>query len=263
MPCSTSHHRAQVIHGDIRSADVPLAGPGGRSRHALTTLIDDPAAQRGITAHRRRAPSAPPLTVIVADDHPLVRNALLRTLTEDGRFDVLGQAADGRDAVALAEELAPDLAVLDVRMPVLDGLQALEAITEHVPRTRVILLSAFDDEIVRAAALAAGAAGYLTKDTERDVICDRLARAARGETVVDQHGSGAAARPDGEPPELTARERNVLLLVSQEWNHNIIAMLLGIPVAEVDRHTAEAVDKLEAADAEDAVDVARAWGLLP
>lgn len=223
------------------------------------TLVPQPSTRRdgGNGGGRSK------LTVIVADDHPLVREALLRTLSEDGRFEVVGQAVDGRDAVALAEELAPDLAVLDVRMPVLDGLQAMEAIADHVPRTRVVLLSAFDDIVVKRSAMASGAAGYLTKDTERDVICDALARVGRGERITGADGRDEAEPSSAQTPELGLRERNVMLLYSQEWSDKMIGMLLGIPVDEVGWYMQRAVTKLGAYDRASAVDAARALGLLP
>ncbi|HWK30402.1 MAG TPA: response regulator transcription factor [Solirubrobacter sp.] len=123
-------------------------------------------------------------SVLVADDHPLTREGLVRALRDDGRFTVVAEAADGRDAVALAQELTPDLAVLDARMPQLDGIQAMQAITRTAPGTRVVMLSAFDDRIVVRAALASGASGYLTKDADRATICDALARVAAGEIVT-------------------------------------------------------------------------------
>lgn len=89
-----------------------------------------------------------------------MRDGLVRALLADGRFEVVGQA-DGRDAVALAEEFVPDLAVLDVRMPILDGVRALAEIVEHVPQTHVVLLSAFRDDAVIHGAVAAGAAGAI------------------------------------------------------------------------------------------------------
>lgn len=214
-------------------------------------------------AQRNGGDPPPRLRVLVADDHPLVLDGLVRALRNDGRFDVVGRAADGRDAVTLAEELAPDLAVLDVRMPILDGVRALEQISEHVPRTRVVLLSAFDDDVVVRSAMAAGAAGYLIKDTDRVEICDALARAGAGETV------GPVADPVHErprapaPPELTLRERNVLLLARDEWDNDMIAMLLDIAPGDVDWYLDRVAAKVGAEDRAGTIHAARAWGLLP
>ncbi|WP_169542083.1 response regulator [Solirubrobacter soli] len=118
-----------------------------------------------------------PIRILVADDHPLVRDGLVRALRADGRFDVIGEASDGWAAVALAKELVPDCAVLDVRMPRIDGLEAMVRIRERDPGVRVVLLSAFSDELVIRSAVRAGAAAYLTKDTDRAAICEAIAQA--------------------------------------------------------------------------------------
>lgn len=202
------------------------------------------------------------LRVLVADDHPLVRDGLLRALLADGRFEVVGQAADGRDAVALAEEFAPDLAVLDVRMPILDGVRALAEIVEHVPQTHVVLLSAFRDDAVIHGAMAAGAAGYLMKDIDRVAICDALARVAAGQTVlptVDPEDEGARVPA---PAELTSRERNVLVLIRDGWQDAMIAVLLDIEPWDVDRYVDGIIAKLGALDRAGAIQVAVVWGLL-
>jgi two-component system nitrate/nitrite response regulator NarL len=120
------------------------------------------------------------IRVLVADDHPLIREGLVRALRGDSRFDVVGEASDGWAAVALAGELVPDCAVLDVRMPRIDGLEAMVRILERDPGIRVVLLSAFSDELVIRSAVRAGAAAYLTKDTDRAAICEAIARAAGG-----------------------------------------------------------------------------------
>jgi len=120
------------------------------------------------------------IRVLVADDHPLIRDGLVRALRADGRFDVVGEAADGWAAIALAEELIPECAVLDVRMPRIDGLEAMVRILEHDPGIRVVLLSAFSDELVIRSAVRAGAAAYLTKDTDRAAICEAIAQAVNG-----------------------------------------------------------------------------------
>jgi DNA-binding NarL/FixJ family response regulator len=223
---------------------------------APTTLAPEAALQRN-----SGDPPTSRLRVLVADDHPLVLDGLVRALRVDVRFEVVGQAADGRDAVTLAEELAPDLAVLDVRMPILDGVRALEQIAEHVPRTRVVLLSAFDDDVVIRSAMAAGAAGYLIKDTDRVAICDALARAGAGETVgpVPEHERPRAPAP----PELTLRERNVLLLARDDWDDDMIAMLLDIEPGDVDWYIDCVAAKLGAEDRAGTIHAARAWGLLP
>ncbi|WP_187368811.1 response regulator transcription factor [Baekduia soli] len=213
-------------------------------------------------AQRSREPAPRPFRVLVADDHPLVLDGLVRALLDDGRFEVVGQASDGASAIVLADELGPDLAVLDVRMPGMDGLQAMEAIVEHVPRTRVVLLSAFDDELVITSAVAAGAAGYVLKDTDRRTICDALARVAGGETVLPEAGP-RPERPSSARPELTLRERNVLLLVGNGWDHKLIASWMDLEPEDVDWYLSRAFVKLGVDEPDRAVLSARACGLLP
>ena len=123
------------------------------------------------------------IRVLIADDHPLVRDGLVRALADDGRFAVVGEADDGHRAVTMAEQLTPDLIVLDVRMRGLDGIQAMTEITQQRPDARVVLLSAFDDEVVVKTALTKGAAGYLTK-TAIATCCATPWRAQRAENVV-------------------------------------------------------------------------------
>ncbi|WP_187368808.1 response regulator [Baekduia soli] len=145
-----------------------------------------------IRVSHTRPPVMSTIRVLIADDHPLVRVGLRRALADDGRFAVVGEAGDGRQAVVLAERLAPDLCVFDVRMPGVDGIEAMTDVVRARPEARVVLLSAFDDDVVIGTARSKGAVGYLTKDTERDLLCDALARAAAGEAVF--------AGPDGDRP---------------------------------------------------------------
>jgi DNA-binding NarL/FixJ family response regulator len=210
---------------------------------------------------RHRLPTTRTIRVLVADDHPLVRDGLVRALTDDGRFAVVGEANDGHQAVTLAEQLRPDLIVLDVRMPGLDGIQAMTEITQQHPDARVVLLSAFDDEVVVKTALAKGAAGYLTKDTDRDVLCDALARAAAGDIVVPANPGHELPRAPA-PPELTPRERNVLLLIHDGLHDNMIAYALNIEPEDVGWYIDRVVAKLGAEDRAGAIAAARAWGLI-
>lgn len=126
----------------------------------------------------------------------------MRTLREDGRFAVVGEAADGREATVLAEDLAPDLAVLDVRMPVLAGLQATK-VTDRAPRTRVVLLSACDDDVVIRNAMAAGPAAYLTKDAER----------GEPRSCTGAHGRHRRATPHG-PEHRPSDDQELIPIVS-------------------------------------------------
>ena len=221
--------------------------------HGLTATVP------GDGRPRHRPPTTGAIRVLIADDHPLVRDGLVRALTDDGRFAVVGEADDGHRAVALAEQLTPDLTVLDVRMRGLDGIQAMTEITEQRPDARVVLLSAFDDEVVVKTALAKGAAGYLTKETDRDVLCDALARAAAGDIVVPANPAHESPRAPA-PPELTLRERNVLLLIHDGLHDNMVAYALDIEPEDVGWYIDRVVAKLGAEDRAGAIAAAHAWG---
>ena len=212
------------------------------------------------TTDAAAAPARTRVRVLVADDHPLVRDGLVRALELDRRFEVIAEAGDGRDAVALDAALAPDVAVLDVRMPGLDGIRAMQAILEQHPATKVVLLSAFTDDAVVRTALAAGAAGYLAKGTDRQALCDALALAAGGQTVRPLL---APAERAPEPPSLTEREVNLLTLAHAGHSDPMIAYILGMEPDDVPWAVDRIVAKLGAEDRVDAYELARAWGLLP
>jgi two-component system, NarL family, nitrate/nitrite response regulator NarL len=140
-------------------------------------------------AYRSAAPSRPgnrAITVMIADDHPLFREGIARALRRDPALELVGEAADGREALALIAALAPDVAVLDVRMPELTGVAACAQLRlgPDPPRTAVLLLSAFDEPDLVKAGMNAGAAGYVTKTASHRAVCDAIVRAARGESVL-------------------------------------------------------------------------------
>lgn len=193
--------------------------------------------------------SHPALRVVVADDHPLIRDGLVQAFARDGRFEVVGAAADGQAAVVLTEELLPDCAVLDIRMPLLGGIEAMVEILRRHPEVCVVLLSAFGDEPVRRAGLAAGARAFLTKDADRAMICDAVARAAEVELPA--------------PSRLTERESNLLALVADGWDDELIARLLDVEPREIALRVQRLIHRLGADDLAGALDNARRDGLLP
>jgi two-component system nitrate/nitrite response regulator NarL len=212
------------------------------------------AAPRNAGGMSHPVPPAPtPLRVLVADDHPLIRDGLVQAFTRDNRFEVVGAAADGQAAVVLAEELLPDCAVLDIRMPLLGGIEAMVEILRRRPDVCVVLLSAFNDEPVRRAGLAAGASAFLTKDVDRAMICDAVARVARAPRT----------RGADPPPPLTRREANLLALVADGWDDDLIARLLEVEPREIALRVQRLTHRLGADDLEDALETARRNGLLP
>jgi two-component system nitrate/nitrite response regulator NarL len=126
-----------------------------------------------------------PIGVVVADDHPLYRDGLVRAIASAPELELLGQAADGREAEELIRELHPDVALVDVKMPVLGGVELCERLARSGDGTRVLMLSAYLDPSLVARAIAAGAVGYLGKDASRDEICEALVQAGRGVVAAE------------------------------------------------------------------------------
>jgi two-component system nitrate/nitrite response regulator NarL len=205
--------------------------------------------------------------VLVAEDHPLFRQAVVRTVKERPDFEVVAVSADGRQALEAIRALRPDVAVLDLKMPGLDGVQVLNALTRDGDSTRVVLLSAYLDGPTAFEAVAAGAAAYLSKDADGTRIADAIAAVARGETVIGQEvQSGLAqqirAHRDGRRALLSEREREVLGHVAAGRSAPEIGRLLFLSTATVKGHLQSLYDKLGVSDRAAAVAEAMRRGLL-
>jgi two-component system, NarL family, nitrate/nitrite response regulator NarL len=205
--------------------------------------------------------------VLVADDHPLFREAIVRTVRERPDLELVGEAADGRAALTAIRELRPDVAVIDVKMPELDGLQVVAAVKRDALPTRIVVLSAFLDGAIVFQAVAAGAAAYLSKEADRSEIGDAVAAVARGETVLSreaQAGIAAEVRQRGtqERPLLTPREREVLGHVAAGCGAPEIARLIHLSPATVKGHLQSLYEKLGVSDRAAAVAEAMRRGLL-
>jgi DNA-binding NarL/FixJ family response regulator len=200
---------------------------------------------------------------VIADDHRLFRDGLRCTL-EDAGMEVLGEASDGREAVALATELDPDVVVLDLNMPGVSGLEALRQITHRSPDVQTVVLTVSTESADVLAALAAGACGYLLKDTPVDQlapgirqaaeghmllsneVADGLAAYVRSSTETDLAGGAAAEKPIGEAqhPALTPREEAVLRLIAQGADNVAIGLELSISPHTVKQHVTNIFEKL-------------------
>jgi len=205
--------------------------------------------------------------VLVADDHPLFREAVVRAVRERPEFELAGEAADGREALALIRELRPDVAVLDVKMPGLDGLRVLNALQRDEVATRVILLSAFLDGTTAFEAVAVGAAAFVSKDADRRRITETIAAVGRGETVLGpeiQAGLAEEIRRRGGAtrPGLSAREREILGHIAEGRSAPEIAALLFLSPATVKSHLGALYEKLGVSDRAAAVAEAMRRGLL-
>lgn len=204
------------------------------------------------------------ITVLVADDQDIVRDGLVTVLDLDEGITVVGSAGTGSEAVALAASLQPDVVLMDLRMPDLDGAAATALLRRDHPEVAVLILTTFDDDASIAAALAAGARGYLTKDASRADIGLAIRSVARGqstfaptvtERLLGRFGSGApSATPDPVAvTELTAREQEVLLLIGQGLNNTEIANRLFVSAATVKTHINNLFAKLRLRDRAQAV----------
>jgi two-component system, NarL family, nitrate/nitrite response regulator NarL len=206
--------------------------------------------------------------VVVADDHPLFREGIERAVRERPDLELVGSAADGREALERIRELGPRVAVLDLRLPGLDGLQVLNAVTRDGLPTRVLFLSASGDAELVYRAVQGGAAGYFRKESDRQVILDAIAAVARGATVIEpglQAGvfDQIRARAAGDDrPILTAREREVLALMAEGASGPQIAGRLIIALPTVKTHQARLYEKLGVSDRAAAVAEAMRRGLL-
>ncbi len=207
------------------------------------------------------------VSVLVADDHPLYREAIVRAVGERPDLELAGEAKDGRAALGAIRELRPDVAVVDLRMPELDGVQVAAAVHRDGLPTRVLLLSAFHEAPLVFAAVAAGAAGYLSKDASRRRIQEAILGVARGETVLDpeaQAGLAAEVRARGRPdrPALTDREMEVLRHVAAGRGAPEIAGLLFLAPATVKGHLQSVYEKLGVSERAAAVAEAMRRGLI-
>ncbi|MEU4580096.1 response regulator [Nonomuraea sp. ATR24] len=210
--------------------------------------------------------------VLLADDHPVYRDGLRMMLDSTGQVEVVGTAADGARAVALAAELRPDVVVLDLQMPGLDGLAAAERILAAAPGTGVLVLSMHEDDDTVLAAMRAGARGYLLKGADQTEILRAITAVAGGEVIFGQalaaRVSGFFARlaggdaPRAQPfPQLTAREREVLELIAAGLSNAQIAARLFLSPKTVRNNVSNVFAKLQVADRAQAIIRARDAGL--
>jgi DNA-binding NarL/FixJ family response regulator len=179
------------------------------------------------------------IRVLLADDHAVVRSGLERLIGAEDDLEVVGAAADGAEAVALAAERAPDVVLMDLEMPGVDGIEATRRIAASGGGAHVVVLTSFSDRERILAALDAGAVGYLLKDAEPDDLLRGLRAAARGESPLDPKAARSVldARATTRPPlELTAREREVLECVAAGLPNKLIARRLDIAEKTVKAH---------------------------
>lgn len=195
------------------------------------------------------------ITVMLAEDHVVVRQGLRTLLEAEDYFEVVGQAQTGRDAVALAATLRPDVILMDIAMPVLNGLEATRQILAVNPAARVLMLSAYSDDGYVERTSAAGAAGFLEKQTSAEILIKAIREVAAGKSYfspsVAKRMADAKKRAqnrDGlvkaNSARLTSRETEVLQLVAEGQANKNIAVTLGISIKTVEKHRQQVMDKL-------------------
>jgi DNA-binding NarL/FixJ family response regulator len=195
------------------------------------------------------------LKVLIADDHTVVRQGFRRIVQEQPGWEVVGEASNGREAVRLAVRVKPDVAVIDIAMPQLNGIEAVRQISKQLPLTRVVVLSMFADEPYVLRALQAGAQGYIVKDSADEDLVRAIREVASGKSffspavtkvVLDAHlrklaDQGITDRFDS----LSDREREVLQLVAEGHSGKEIAEILGISPTTVETHRNHIMEKLD------------------
>ncbi|GAA1910127.1 response regulator [Streptantibioticus ferralitis] len=205
-----------------------------------------------------------PLRLLIADDHPVVRDGLRGMFDGDPGFEVVAEAGDGAEAVTLAERLSPDVVLMDLRMPRLDGVAAIRAMAERGLPARVLVLTTYDTDSDVLPAVKAGATGYLLKDTAREELVRAVRAAARGESVLSPAVAtrvlGQVRTPEREP--LSPREVEVLGLVAAGSTNRETAARLFISEATVKTHLLHIYAKLGVKDRAAAVAAAYERGLL-
>ena len=204
------------------------------------------------------------IRILLADDHDVVRRGLTALLDGTDGFAVVGAAADGEEAVALAGEHQPDVVLMDLSMPGVDGIEATRRLMAERPESRVVVLTSFSDRERILDAIDAGAVGYLLKDAEPDELLRGIEAAARGESPLAPKAAKAVltARAEGRPAaELTAREQEVLALLGEGLANKQIARRLGIAEKTVKAHLTSVFQSIGVTDRTQAALWARNHGI--
>ncbi|MGH2886393.1 MAG: response regulator [Solirubrobacteraceae bacterium] len=211
------------------------------------------------------------ITILVVDDHAVVREGLRAFLSVQDGFDIVGEASDGDEALERAEQLDPDVILMDLVMPKLDGVSAMRELRERGGRgskSRVIVLTSFLEDDRLLPALEAGAAGYLLKDSQPAELARAVRAAHAGEAIIDPTVAARLVHALSERPpapaldDLTARERDVLALIAQGRSNKRIALELGISEKTVKTHVGHVLAKLDVTDRTQAAVLAVQAGLV-
>jgi DNA-binding NarL/FixJ family response regulator len=213
---------------------------------------------------------ADPIRVLIADDHPLFRDGVKALLGSVPEIEVVGEATSGDEAIALAESFQPDVILMDIKMPVTNGIEATRRILQVSPHIGVLVVTMFEDDDSVFAAMRAGARGYLLKGADQEDILRAVRAVGDGEAIfgpsiaqrlIQFFTASQTARPPQIFPDLTDREREVLNLISQGRSNTEIARRLDVAQKTVRNHVSNIFSKLQVADRAEAIVRAREAGL--
>ncbi len=206
------------------------------------------------------------IRVLIADDHSILREGMRLILSADPAFTVVGEATNGEDAVARAQELMPDVVLMDVHMPGMNGIEATRRIHATLPQVRVMILTVSDKDEDLFGAIRAGAKGYLLKNSEASQVLDAIRRLANGEAVLPPALAARVldefAAPPQAPETLTEREIEIIRLVAQGLGNKEIATQLSLSENTVKTHVRHILDKLQLRSRSEAAAYAVQAGLI-
>ena len=211
------------------------------------------------------------LQILIAEDHPLFRKGMISLLSSVPDFEVVGEATTGEEAVVRAAQLQPDVVLMDLQMPEVNGIEATRRILQQSPSVRVLVVTLFEDEDSVFMALRAGARGYVLKDSDEEEMVHAIRAVGKGEAIFSPNVATrvlayfAASPPGGAPPQafptLTDREREILDLIAQGYPNPSIAKQLSLSTKTVGNYVSNIFTKLQVADRSQAIIRAREAGL--
>jgi two-component system, NarL family, response regulator LiaR len=208
-----------------------------------------------------------PIRVLIADDHLLVRDGLKVFLKNQADIEVVGEASDGKRAVELCTALEPDVVLMDLVMPVMDGTTAIKLIHQRDPRIRILALTSFQERRLVEEAVQAGAAGFLYKDCAPEELAQAIRTVHAGHAALSPSATEAlmqaVARPAEPVPDLSPRELEVLALVARGATNAEIAKALTLSLSTVGFHISNIIGKLGASNRTEAVSISRRYHLIP
>ncbi len=209
------------------------------------------------------------IKILIADDHLIIRQGLRLILETEPDFELVGEASDGKEALSLCKKLKPAVVLMDLRMPNMDGLTAIEKLRAEQPEVAVVILTTFNEDELMFRGLQAGARGYLLKDTDRSTLFDTIRAAARGETLLKPEimarvlsQRNTTKIESSEPVNLTERELEVLTSVARGERSKEVATRLGISERTIKAHLASIYEKLGVDSRAAAIAVAAQKGIL-